>query len=407
LNLDLRTAQTGAPKSGPEFRSIPVKGEKFIKSRIEIRKSIIEGCVDATKIIFKFQIDFDDTVFIKNVTFYESEFEGYAFFRTTKFKDSADFRESDFKGDAEFEYTHFLKRVRFNGSTFRKMANFQFAEFAIKADDEIISEYLSSFTPRKPIEFVDTTFSGACIFYGAKFYKNVDSSHSKFDKLASFNKTQFNGTVSFEDAHFSGDTKFFETKFDGELDLNRAIFNKLFIKWSDIKDCLKYNDLLYLELVKNYKNLSWFEYADDCYYELMKRKRKDSPLLSMSKIYYIFSQIFCGFGVRLRFPLGCIFGSIFGFSILYNLLNGITKSSPPEITMSALNNSILLFTFAPNEISPSFWECLYFSAVSFVGGTPVGLIPVGVWKYAVMFESVLGYLFLALFIVVLARKLIR
>jgi len=37
----------------------------------------------------------------------------------------------------------------------------------------------------------------------------------------------------------------------------------------------------------------------------------------------------------------------------------------------------------------------------------VGLLPVGSWKYAVMFESVLGYLLLALFIVVLARKLIR
>ncbi|MFZ7131304.1 MAG: hypothetical protein ACOWWR_02995 [Eubacteriales bacterium] len=32
---------------------------------------------------------------------------------------------------------------------------------------------------------------------------------------------------------------------------------------------------------------------------------------------------------------------------------------------------------------------------------------VGAWKYAVMFESVLGYLLLALFIVILARKLIR
>lgn len=61
----------------------------------------------------------------------------------------------------------------------------------------------------------------------------------------------------------------------------------------------------------------------------------------------------------------------------------------------------------PSETLPSSLECLYFSALSFAVGTPAGLSPVGGWKYAVMFENLLGYLFLALFIVVLARKLIR
>jgi hypothetical protein len=80
---------------------------------------------------------------------------------------------------------------------------------------------------------------------------------------------------------------------------------------------------------------------------------------------------------------------------------------PSQIAVISLNNSTLLYTFSPSETSPSFRECLYFSAISLTGSTPVGLSPVGAWKYAVMFEGVLGYLFLALFIVVLARKLIR
>ncbi|MGB3944714.1 MAG: hypothetical protein WBK88_07980, partial [Methanothrix sp.] len=115
----------------------------------------------------------------------------------------------------------------------------------------------------------------------------------------------------------------------------------------------------------------------------------------------------CGYGVRPSFTLAWIFGSILGFAALYRIFDGISKSSPAEITMTALNNSTLLFTSAIAETSPSFWECLYFSAHSFAGGTPVDLSPVGAWKYAAMFETVLGYLFLALFIVVLARKLIR
>jgi hypothetical protein len=42
-----------------------------------------------------------------------------------------------------------------------------------------------------------------------------------------------------------------------------------------------------------------------------------------------------------------------------------------------------------------------------VGGTPEGLSAVGYWKLLAIFENLLGYLLLALFIVVLARKLIR
>jgi len=56
--------------------------------------------------------------------------------------------------------------------------------------------------------------------------------------------------------------------------------------------------------------------------------------------------------------------------------------------------------------SQSIFEAVYFSSVSLTGVSPNGL-PVGAWKYAVMLESVLGYLFLALFVVVLARKMIR
>jgi hypothetical protein len=58
-------------------------------------------------------------------------------------------------------------------------------------------------------------------------------------------------------------------------------------------------------------------------------------------------------------------------------------------------------------VSLSWGGCLYFSFTALTGGTPDGLHPVGLCKYAVMIEGVLGYLFLALFVVVLARKIIR
>ncbi len=80
--LDLQKAQTGPPKFGPEFRVIPKISQKFVKSRIGIRNSVIEGRVDSKKITFKDLVEFDKTCFIKKVIFCESKFRGYAFFRT-------------------------------------------------------------------------------------------------------------------------------------------------------------------------------------------------------------------------------------------------------------------------------------------------------------------------------------
>lgn len=54
-----------------------------------------------------------------------------------------------------------------------------------------------------------------------------------------------------------------------------------------------------------------------------------------------------------------------------------------------------------------FGDHMYLSAMIFTGQTPTNFQPIDAWKLVVMFESVLGYLLLALFIVVLARKLIR
>jgi len=67
----------------------------------------------------------------------------------------------------------------------------------------------------------------------------------------------------------------------------------------------------------------------------------------------------------------------------------------------------IFHTASGSGASPSWGECLYFSFTALTGGTPDGLHPVGLCNYAVMIEGVLGYLFLALFVVVLARKIIR
>jgi len=57
--------------------------------------------------------------------------------------------------------------------------------------------------------------------------------------------------------------------------------------------------------------------------------------------------------------------------------------------------------------SESLFENVYFSVMTFTGGDPDNLT-LGRWlRTAAMIEAILGYLFMALFVVVLGRKFIR
>jgi hypothetical protein len=99
--------------------------------------------------------------------------------------------------------------------------------------------------------------------------------------------------------------------------------------------------------------------------------------------------ISCGYGVKVKRIILWIFGSILIFASLYRLLNVIVK------------------TEGPIDSSASFIDCLYFSTMALTGQIPGNMHALGAWMYVTTIERLLGYLFLALFVVVLARKLIR
>ncbi|HPJ30333.1 MAG TPA: pentapeptide repeat-containing protein [Methanothrix sp.] len=385
--------------------------------------------------------------FSKEADFRNSKFEGDVDFRDARFK-IANFRDAQFKKRAWFDSTNF-NEARFWRSRFEKYAGFGGSRFYGKCRFNHVRF-------NENADFNNAHFEDDFLFCEAKFdkranFKSTNSARNatlnferaKFNEDSDFTHSVFYGDVNFGNAIFIGYANFNETKFNKNLILNNsriydmslgssfgcesdiilegANFDKLrCLIWDDIKDHLddyRYDGAIYLALVNNFKNIERFDDADNCYYKfrLISQGQKHwyDPKKSWlyrfnwSKLYDHVAWRSCGYGIRPIFTLAWIFGSIFGFTVLYRILGGITKSSTPEITMTALNNSTLLFLSATSKTSPTFWECLYFSALSFIGGTPVGHSTVGAWKYAVMFESVLGYLFLALFVVVLARKLIR
>jgi len=364
----------------------------------------------------------------KYAGFKEAQFGGLASFDGTQFGENANFEEAQFGGFAGFERAQFGGYVNFRRAAFTGgNASFGGAVFTGVGVNFRQTEFTGGYVGFSGAQFGgNTNFGGAVFtggnayFGGAQFGGNADFKGADFQGgYADFARAGFTGgDANFGGVKFGGNANFMGTMFNNELRLDNLRFERLYITWDSIKDKLVYDGPIYLALIKNFKAIEQFGDADDCYYIYRRKSQARKKLFSKkrfnwSKLLDWIGFVSCGYGVRIQPIILWVLGSVLGFTLLYKLLpssyGGIAESGPSTVTMEAVNNSTLLLTLGSGDgvISPSWGECLYFSFTALTGGTPDGLHPVGLVKYAVMVESVLGYLFLALFVVVLARKIIR
>lgn len=427
------------------------EGRYLVTSQIRIRNSIIQGIVKFDDTIFERLVDFDGTSFdlagfrytkfCKYAGFEDTAFTGYAAFEHTqfmgeanfsnaqfangadayffeaKFRDNAFFWSKDgenilFSGDAHFQHAEFHKLAEFSQSKFHKIADFAFCRF--NGEDAI---------------FMSAQFGGPANFTGAKF---------KGDTY--FWKTHFEGSANFIGAKFKGEIDFRNAQFDKDFDLRGARFTQFLVGWESIKNQLVHDGLVLLALTNSFKILGQFEDADDCYYAY--RSHKDDTWMSNHinrtydgllhsfpsfKCIDILASLTCGYGVRPGRTIMLSLGIILAFALLFwikscfwiNLLgDGLIDRTHTSGNISVVSISDTLFqtTYAPGSqaIEPSasnilhiFFNDLYFSAMVFVSQVPSNWYIEGIWKYIIMLERLLGGGLMALFIVVLTKKLIR
>lgn len=212
---------------------------------------------------------------------------------------------------------------------------------------------------------------------------------------------------------------------ESEILLKLAIFNRLYIKWGDIKTHLKYRYddefdwATYSALVKNFRDLVRYDDADNCYYEFRKKhqdakswlreNRSGISRFDWSKLYDHISWRSCGYGVRLRFTIACISATIFIFGLLFWDIIGLVLGHIPKFRNLELDLEGIFDHINSNLLQNcnSFLDHLYLSTMVFIGQTPSDFEPTGYFKIAAIFEGILGYLFLGLFVVILAKKFIR
>jgi len=353
---------------------------KLVKSKIRITASKIEGLVAFDNIIFEKDIDFWASKFGRNADFSGSQFSGNTKFEESQFNGIVQFNGSQFNGDAHFDSSKFSKFASFLGSQFKSFvyfikaqfcedANFGNSQFSVLADFSRSqfngiayfdnsrfsdAEFSSQFNQDAFFNrsfFINagfrSQFNGIVDFTNCTFQEFANFTGAKFIEDAFFNKTKFLGTALFIGAAFNGDFILNDANFGEPFSLERTKYEKLYIRWKDFTKPryhrkslenwrrfinLKYEDTSYLLLIENFKNLGFFEDADNCYYQYRIESRRNLPAL-----YKPFDRIlwlFYGYGVKPLRPLVWLVILLIAFGLLYS----VAGHSPIE----AFNTSLTL-----------------------------------------------------------------
>jgi len=396
-------------------------GKIRVNSKVKIAHSTIEGSINFADSIVSSTIDFTGTAFIREAYFNDAIFVGGAIFEgssfnedvnfdNTNFGEDANFNNAKFKsgssfynarfdgnaefygslfiGDSIFNKVKFYGGARFDGSVFSSYANFVGCDFQGET-----SFYQAEFNWNA--NFAEVRFNGIAYFKGVNFRKYSSFAGAQFIRYATFEVVQFVEDADFSDVQFQ-DSYFWGAKFGGELTLNGTQSTMMQIEWDSIKGHIVYNEASYLSLIKNFESLGHYTDSDNCYYQYRKEKQDRETILE-SRILDASALVICGYGVR---PFNTLFLSVMVviiFGILYWIGKAVPESVYEDLTTRYLGTQLQALTIS-----------IYFSALAFI--TPhasIELRPYKYWKYIVLFEHVMGWLLMTLFLVTLGRVMIR
>jgi hypothetical protein len=273
----------------------------------------------------------------------------------SKFGSDVHFENSEFMDDARFSSCMFNKNIYFDNSNFNRNVEFRNTKF--NADT-----YFGHDMPRRLRGF-------AIEIRGSRFNGEVDCIDSIFNGSTDFSWSRFNGTVNFVDSIFSGKTTFNSSQFKDEvffenttfsemLSLTETRYDRLYIRWRDIKD-LAYDDTAYLSLMENFKKLGYLEDYDNCYFEYRKEHRSQSwsgkyngmsPVeVWIRKVVDIGLEVSYGYGKR---PLNPLVWSLFFIGLFAVIWRMAGLDAPLHFSFRAFISGTKLFIDPPEIPEP-------------------------------------------------------
>ncbi|HEC91959.1 MAG TPA: hypothetical protein ENI51_03035, partial [Candidatus Atribacteria bacterium] len=419
--------------------------------------------------IFQDIADFHGAVFQRRVQFEKTTFEKFAKFGNVIFQEFADFRGAKFNGafflgakfeSADFAQTVIEKNANFRDVKFEKFADFRGAKFQMAEfthatfeswvtfeEAEFKSSDFGHVTFKEWVYFINSTFGEAtfedvefkgganftyAVFHIANFY------NSEFEKRAYFENSEIKKNINFAYAEFHGELLlirikgkpffiFYGTRFSdktwigGGTNLEKALFN---FSRAEIVDFTgtEFPEKLYEEQLLEKKELNdeekkycpenWEEVssiyrklkqahqrhgdyikAGEFFYREMECKKKALREKRFSREWfrsfgYSFLKYSCGYGEKPGTVIRNSILAVFGFAFAYLFSNSINLSG--------------------NSVVRKFLQSLYFSTITFTTLGYGDIHPINdTGRILAMSEAIMGAIFIALFIFVFSRKMMR
>jgi len=431
-------------KGNAYFTSEPFKGE------VNFLRANFKGKAEFTGATFKGNADFTSTIFKGNTYFTFATFEGEANFTEAIFEVSTEFKGTTFKGNSSFEDVSFKGHTTyFVNATFERDANFFVVKFKGNAN-------FTGITFNGDANFEEATFKGDADFRLKYFIKILKLSkiHTLTGKKLFIKSNNKEGKISFERANLENiyldidlvegisidftDALLRNTKMEKDKIENHILQEKdyKFPKAQEIYLLLKNN----FHSIGRYNDESWaFTKEKDMErmrksfysflskykkYSLFRKILKHSNLLKRvvieSKIFskWFFSKearewvnlsssnIIYQYGESPRHVIRNAFWTIFIFAILLKF-SGIVYSDRTnmiiEFIKESQNGGYVIRYLGP--ILGDFLNCIYFSVVTFTTLGYGDFQPaVGLSKFFVSLEAIIGAFTMALYAYTLGRK---
>ena len=427
----------------------------------KLKKKLDTGDYNFRGYCFPIDADFSDAGFGKNVYFNGATFQENVYFNGATFQEKVEFNGATFQGtffggatfqDASFNRATFknasfdevtFQNTTFTGATFQDVS---FEKTAFQEDADFkgaifqnVSFYGAIF---QNVSFNETKFRKNVYFRRAIFQKNVSFNKTKF-KNASFDETTFQKNVSFNKAIIGRNLEFnpkekqikelnlqntqFLLKGSVTADLTKAKFHRVALENVAFIDCkwpkkiheetnMEDENLSFKELETIYRNLKQnmqrhgdYSKAGDFHYREMECRKKAmrekrSSLNWFKSFGYSILKYTCGYGEKPERVIGVSLLIVLVVALFF-MYNGIAMGE--NTSEERVINYDLPLSLPSSQAIKDFEQCLYCSFVTFTTLGYGDIHPIGFSKVVACVESFSGAFFIALFVVVFVRKMMR
>jgi len=332
---------------------------------------------------------FQEADFI-GATFQEADFIGATFqeanFLEATFQKWANFRDATFQKWANFLGATFQKWANFMGATFQEQANFMGATFQEQAN-------FMDATFQEQANFMDATFKDGFLFIHIEGVPLFDFMNTIFSESAimrgvKLNKALFNFSraelVDLTGAQFP--QKIYEERLLERDELNEEEEEYRPKNWEEVST-------IYRKLKQAHQRYGDYGKAGEFYYREMECKKKAMRQKRFSRDWvksfgYSFLKHSCGYGEK---PLRVLRNSllfVLGYALAYLVSHSINLAS--------------------NSLFGDILQSVYFSTITFTTLGYGDIHPItNAGRVLAMSEAVFGAIFIALFIFVFGRKMMR